>query len=112
MKLWSISLVCVALALEGCNAGGISLPAARDAANASRSGGSNEVVLHSFGGPDGAGATSGLLRDKSGAFYGTTIFGGAGAGDGVQTDAVGVGLRRESVSTVLKADSTGRRRRV
>ena len=52
----------------------------RDAANASRSGGSNEVVLHSFGGPDGAGATSGLLRDKSGAFYGTTIFGGAGAG--------------------------------
>ena len=37
-------------------------------------------MLHSFGGPDGAGATSGLLRDKAGAFYGTTLFGGTGAG--------------------------------
>ncbi len=80
MKFLSLSLLCAALALEGCNGAGVPPPAARDAATASGAGASNETVLHSFGGPDGAGATTGLIAGKNGVFYGTTAFGGAGAG--------------------------------
>jgi uncharacterized repeat protein (TIGR03803 family) len=36
-----------------------------------------ETVLYSFGGADGAGALSGVLAEKTGAFYGTTVFGGS-----------------------------------
>ena len=39
-----------------------------------------ETVLHSFGGADGAGPTTGLVAGKHGTFYGTTAFGGVGAG--------------------------------
>ena len=37
---------------------------------------SKETVLHSFSGPDGAGPAYGVIADKSGTLYGTTIFGG------------------------------------
>jgi uncharacterized repeat protein (TIGR03803 family) len=41
-----------------------------------------ESVLHSFGGPDGAGALFGVIADARGNLYGTTVFGGdAGFGD-------------------------------
>jgi uncharacterized repeat protein (TIGR03803 family) len=37
-----------------------------------------ETVLHSFtGGPDGKGPQAGLIMDKKGKLYGTTVFGGA-----------------------------------
>jgi uncharacterized repeat protein (TIGR03803 family) len=37
----------------------------------------NETVLHSFtGGSDGEGPLAGLLMDKAGNFYGTTLYGG------------------------------------
>ena len=39
-----------------------------------------ETVLHSFGGPDGAGPVSNLIRGGKGTFFGTTLFGGIGAG--------------------------------
>ena len=44
------------------------------------SGQSQETVLHSFGGADGAGPVSNMLADRAGVFYGTTLFGGRGAG--------------------------------
>jgi len=34
------------------------------------------TTLHSFGGPDGDGPLYGVIADKSGALYGTTVFGG------------------------------------
>jgi len=44
--------------------------------------GAQETVLHSFGGPDGAGPLSGVMADAAGDFYGTTVFGGpAGLGN-------------------------------
>lgn len=41
---------------------------------------SKETVLHSFGGPDGAGPSTGMIAGKAGTFYGTTAFGGTGNG--------------------------------
>ena len=42
-----------------------------------------EGVLYAFtGGNDGANANGGLVRARSGAFYGTTVHGGGGASDG------------------------------
>ena len=39
------------------------------------------TILHSFGGPDGAGPLSGVIAGKGRAFYGATVFGGKiGAG--------------------------------
>jgi uncharacterized repeat protein (TIGR03803 family) len=38
------------------------------------------TTLYSFGGPDGAGPLYGVIADKTGAFYGTTVSGGVGAG--------------------------------
>jgi uncharacterized repeat protein (TIGR03803 family) len=38
------------------------------------------TTLYSFGGPDGAGPLYGVMADKTGALYGTTVSGGAGAG--------------------------------
>jgi len=40
----------------------------------------HETVLHSFGGPDGAAASDGMIAGKAGAFYGTTLFGGGSSG--------------------------------
>jgi uncharacterized repeat protein (TIGR03803 family) len=58
---------------------------------------SKETVLYSFGGPDGAGALSGVLADKTGSLYGTTVFGGsAGAGTIFRLTRRGSGYR-ESV---------------
>jgi len=43
-----------------------------------------EIVLHSFaGGSDGEQPVAGLIRDAVGNFYGTTLFGGDAANDGV-----------------------------
>ncbi|MGA8533210.1 MAG: choice-of-anchor tandem repeat GloVer-containing protein [Candidatus Tumulicola sp.] len=39
-----------------------------------------ETVLHSFGGPDGAGPITGMVHDPAGGFYGATLFGGSGGG--------------------------------
>jgi uncharacterized repeat protein (TIGR03803 family) len=41
---------------------------------------SHETVLVSFGGANGAGPVSNMLVDSAGTFYGTTLFGGVGAG--------------------------------
>jgi uncharacterized repeat protein (TIGR03803 family) len=41
-----------------------------------------ETILHSFGGPDGAAASHGLIAGKGGEFYGTTLFGGSSGGAG------------------------------
>jgi uncharacterized repeat protein (TIGR03803 family) len=38
----------------------------------------SETILYSFGGPGGDGPNFGMIADKTGAFYGTTIFGGSG----------------------------------
>jgi uncharacterized repeat protein (TIGR03803 family) len=46
--------------------------------------GKKEIVLHSFaGGSDGEQPVAGLIRDAAGNFYGTTLFGGDVAQDGV-----------------------------
>ena len=53
----------------------------------------NLTLLHSFAGtPDGEDPYAGLLRDKAGNFYGTTMFGGTGGGFG----------------TVFKLDANGK----
>jgi uncharacterized repeat protein (TIGR03803 family) len=41
--------------------------------------GVQHFILHSFGGPDGAGPLLGVIADAKGAFYGTTAFGGKAA---------------------------------
>src|ERR1700690_1361902 len=41
-----------------------------------------EIVVHSFEGPDGANPEAGLIRDNKGNLYGTTINGGTGGGGG------------------------------
>ena len=38
------------------------------------------TTLHSFGGPDGAGPLYGVMADKTGALYGTTVLGGSASG--------------------------------
>ena len=39
-------------------------------------GNTKHTILHSFGGPDGAGPLLGVIADVNGALYGTTVFGG------------------------------------
>jgi uncharacterized repeat protein (TIGR03803 family) len=41
------------------------------------------TTLHSFGGPDGAGPLYGVIADKTGALYGTTVLGGDVGGGSV-----------------------------
>ena len=43
----------------------------------------SDQVLHSFGGPDGAGPLSGVIVGPGGVLFGTTVFGGAGGGGSV-----------------------------
>src|ERR1700690_27553 len=41
------------------------------------------TTLHSFGGPDGAAPLYGVIADKTGSLYGTTVFGGDVGGGSV-----------------------------
>lgn len=41
------------------------------------------TTLHSFGGPDGSGPLYGVIADKAGSLYGTTVFGGDVGGGSV-----------------------------
>jgi hypothetical protein len=52
---------------------------------------SQEMVLHSFGGPNGAGPVSNIIAGRAGAFYGTTLFGGAGGGTVFELMPAGTG---------------------
>lgn len=54
-------------------------PPGLNAQTASTSG-VQHTTLYSFGGPDGAGPLYGVMADKTGALYGTTVSGGIGAG--------------------------------
>ena len=65
-----------------------------------------ETILHSFGGVDGAGATTGLIAGKAGTFYGTTAFGGIGAGTVFALTPAGSGYA-ESVLYNFKGGSDG-----
>jgi uncharacterized repeat protein (TIGR03803 family) len=65
-----------------------------------------ETVLYSFGGADGAGATSGLIAGENGAFYGTTLFGGTGAGTVFKLTPSGSGYT-ESVIYAFKGGLDG-----
>ena len=40
----------------------------------------HESVLYSFGGNDGAAPLNGMISDRNGDFYGTTVFGGPTGG--------------------------------
>lgn len=64
-------------------------------------------VLHSFGGPDGAGPAFGIISDKSHAFYGTTIFGGSVSQRAVFKLAPQGSGYREEVIYSLKGGSDG-----
>ncbi len=76
------ALLLAALAAAGCggSASTAGIPTAPGAAPAASRAASPEMALHSFGGSDGAGPLSGLIAGKEGTFYGTTAFGGIGAG--------------------------------
>jgi len=70
-------------------------------------GGAQEVVLHSFGGRDGAGPLSGVMTDAGGNFYGTTVFGGpAGLGSVFKLTPNGSSYR-ESVLYNFRGGSDG-----
>jgi uncharacterized repeat protein (TIGR03803 family) len=63
---------------------------------------SKESVLHSFWGGDGLGAWSGLVSDKAGNFYGTTVRGGTPEGNRIAS------LCDFGCGTVFKLDSNGK----
>lgn len=69
-------------ALFACSPGNgpLTPESASDAIPSSLSGAGTETVLHSFSGADGAGPVSNVLAGSSGEIYGTTLFGGKGAG--------------------------------
>jgi uncharacterized repeat protein (TIGR03803 family) len=67
---------------------------------------SSESVLYSFGGVDGAGPLNGIIADKTGAFYGTTAFGGIGAGTVFKLTPSGSGYT-ESVLYDFKGGNDG-----
>jgi uncharacterized repeat protein (TIGR03803 family) len=48
------------------------------------------TVLHTFNGTDGANPYAGVIRDKAGNLYGTTLNGGRGAGNVFKLDTSGV----------------------
>ena len=48
-----------------------------------------ELVLHSFKGPDGSGPYAGVTLDPQGNLYGTTVFGGAGSCPSVGDEGCG-----------------------
>jgi uncharacterized repeat protein (TIGR03803 family) len=48
------------------------------------------TVLHTFNGTDGANPYAGVIRDKAGNLYGTTLNGGRGAGNVFKLDTAGV----------------------
>src|SRR5580704_10373066 len=76
-------IVALLFVVAGCSSGTLSAPVPGVPGDAARNGArlsAPETVLYSFGGPDGAGASNGMIADRAGAFYGTTLFGGIGGG--------------------------------
>jgi uncharacterized repeat protein (TIGR03803 family) len=72
------------LLLAACSSQATSLPSPTESLRyerIARNATARETVLYSFGGIDGAAPDFRVVRDSSGAFYGTTIFGGT-KGDG------------------------------
>ena len=61
------------------------------AAAGSASAAPTETVLHSFTGSDGANPYAGLIADRAGNLYGTTLGGGA-SGNGVVFELTGTGF--------------------
>jgi hypothetical protein len=57
------------------------------------SGQSQETVLVSFGGANGAGPVSNMLSNRAGGFFGTTLFGGVGAGTVFKLTPAGSGYK-------------------
>ena len=79
-----LALAASIVAVTSCSSGSIpsTVDGSRQTAASTAGGGSPvETVVHSFGGTDGAGPVSNMLVGKSGAFYGTTLFGGIGGGN-------------------------------
>src|SRR5579885_1991567 len=69
-----------------------------------------ETVLHSFGGPDGAGPPAGVIADGRGGFFGATIFGGnRGNGTVFQLTPKGDGTYTETVLYSITGGSDGYR---
>ena len=69
-----------------------------------------ETVLHSFGGPDGAGPPAGVIADGKGGFFGATIFGGTrGNGTVFQIKPKGDGTYTETVLYSITGGSDGYR---
>ncbi|HZT11379.1 MAG TPA: choice-of-anchor tandem repeat GloVer-containing protein, partial [Candidatus Baltobacteraceae bacterium] len=68
-----------------------------------------ETLLHSFGGPDGAGPSSGVVADGKGDFFGTTIFGGKGNGTIFELKPKGDGTYFESVLYSFTGGADGSR---
>jgi uncharacterized repeat protein (TIGR03803 family) len=95
------------VAASGCGGPALApaIPGEPAAGSASRTA-SPEKVLHSFGGSDGAGPLDGLIAGKQGAFYGTTVFGGIGAGTVFQLSPAGARYA-ESVLYSFKAGLDG-----
>jgi uncharacterized repeat protein (TIGR03803 family) len=72
------------------------------------SAGPEKIVLHSFGGADGAGALYGVIFDADGDLYGVTVFGGAKGGGAVfEMTPDGHGGFRERVIYSLTGGADG-----
>ncbi len=72
------------VSLAACSSGSVPFTpkdaAVRAAPEAASAGMAPETILHSFSGIDGAAPVSNMLSGKAGTIYGTTLFGGKGAG--------------------------------
>jgi len=66
-----------------------------------------ETILHSFGGPDGAGALSGVIAGPNGSFFGTTVFGGpAGVGTVFELTPHGSGYQEKVLHSFSGPDGS------